>query len=305
LAAHQRGDNATAFRRIEQLLFISRSVARQPFVIGQLVALGISAMAHEAIDDMASDLRIGSESGSASEAHVRQIMAHLLDESAARADMIRGLQGERVSAADALKSMAEGRLTKTTVRSLSSVATFKPFVYRNASGAIDHMNVLIDLARGTSNWPNFRDRLAATSTPVKDSPRMYVIAAILMPSIERTVEQHYRIAARRRMSATVLAIALYRAKHGGALPPNLDALVPEFLPAVPLDPLAGSSLPIGYNTDPTRPRLYSVGTNGVDDGGRPIDESKPRFQEERVSDEVVDLLRQPKPPEPEPEADSE
>jgi hypothetical protein len=305
LVAHQAGDDATAFGRIEQLLFISRAVARQPFIIGQLVALGISGIAYEVVDDMAPDLRIGSDPGSASEAQVRQIIEHLLDESAARAGMIRGLQGERVTAADSIKAMAEGRLTKTSVPSLGSVVSFKPFAYRNASGAIDHMNALIEVARGTSNWPNFRDRFAATSTPVKRSPRMYLIAGIFVPSIERTVEQHYRIAARRRMSAIVLAISLYRAKHSGELPPNLDALVPEFLPAVPLDPLAGSSVPIGYNTDPARPRLYSVGTNGVDDGGRPIDESKPRVQEERLSDEVVDLSRQPKPLEPEPEADSE
>jgi hypothetical protein len=49
----------------------------------------------------------------------------------------------------------------------------------------------------------------------------------------------------------------------GALPTSLADLVPEFLPAVPLDP---------WNGKPLRhegAKVWSVGRNGVDDGGTP------------------------------------
>src|SRR5687767_15886769 len=59
----------------------------------------------------------------------------------------------------------------------------------------------------------------------------------------------------------------HRAGHGGAFPDDLDALVPEILPAVPLDTLAGGGKRLGYVNDPKRPRIYNVGENGVDDGG--------------------------------------
>ena len=43
------------------------------------------------------------------------------------------------------------------------------------------------------------------------------------------------------------AIASWHREHGG-LPPDLDALVPDFLPSLPLDALTG--LPLGYEPDP-------------------------------------------------------
>jgi hypothetical protein len=44
--------------------------------------------------------------------------------------------------------------------------------------------------------------------------------------------------------------------------------VPEFVPAVPLDPIDGQPLRYRPNADGTF-LLYSVGENGVDDGGNP------------------------------------
>lgn len=69
--------------------------------------------------------------------------------------------------------------------------------------------------------------------------------------------------------AVISAIALkrYQLKHGN-LPPTLDALVPEFVPAVPLDPVDGKPLRYRPNRDGTY-LLYSVGPNGKDDGGNP------------------------------------
>ena len=51
---------------------------------------------------------------------------------------------------------------------------------------------------------------------------------------------------------------------------GLGILAPDYLPAVPNDPLAAEPTQIGYISvydDPERPRVYSVGMDGVDDGG--------------------------------------
>jgi hypothetical protein len=66
---------------------------------------------------------------------------------------------------------------------------------------------------------------------------------------------------------TAIALKRYQLRHGN-LPPNLSALVPEFLPAVPLDPVDGNPLHYRPNGDGTY-LLYSVGSNGKDDGGNP------------------------------------
>ncbi len=69
-----------------------------------------------------------------------------------------------------------------------------------------------------------------------------------------------------RMSAVSLAIVLYRVDHGNRWPVALNELAPQYLPAVPLDPYSADGQPLKYTTK-GRPRLYSVGANGRDDGG--------------------------------------
>lgn len=68
---------------------------------------------------------------------------------------------------------------------------------------------------------------------------------------------------------TIAAIALkryqLRLSHN---PPDLNSLVPDFLSTIPLDPVDGQPLRYRRNADGTF-LIYSVGENGVDDGGEP------------------------------------
>lgn len=69
----------------------------------------------------------------------------------------------------------------------------------------------------------------------------------------------------RRLVATALACARYRLANG-KMPPELAALAPAFLAAVPRDPLDGQ--PLRYRSEPSGAYLlYSVGEDGRDDGG--------------------------------------
>ena len=78
----------------------------------------------------------------------------------------------------------------------------------------------------------------------------------------RTVE------AARKMVITAIALKRYQLKYGN-YPADLNALVPEFLPAVPLDPVDGQPLRYHPKANGTF-LLYSVGPNGKDDGGSPL-----------------------------------
>jgi hypothetical protein len=68
-------------------------------------------------------------------------------------------------------------------------------------------------------------------------------------------------------SIVLCAIALnrYLLRHGKPAP-NLNALVPEFLPAVPVDYMDGKPVKYRLNSDGSF-TLYSVGEDGKDDGG--------------------------------------
>ncbi|HTR41043.1 MAG TPA: hypothetical protein VMH87_05460 [Pseudomonadales bacterium] len=71
----------------------------------------------------------------------------------------------------------------------------------------------------------------------------------------------------KRTMITAIALKRYQLKHGN-YPPDLKVLVPEFLTAVPLDPVDGQPLRYRLNSDGTF-LLYSIGPNGKDDGGNP------------------------------------
>jgi hypothetical protein len=69
----------------------------------------------------------------------------------------------------------------------------------------------------------------------------------------------------RRQVITAIALKRYQLKHG-SYPPDLASLVPEFVAAIPADPIDGK--PMRYRLDGDGQfLLYSIGLNGKDDGG--------------------------------------
>jgi hypothetical protein len=71
--------------------------------------------------------------------------------------------------------------------------------------------------------------------------------------------------AAREMVVTAIALKRYQLKYG-KYPSDLEPLVPEFVAAVPRDPVDGQPLRYRLNKDGTF-LLYSIGSNGIDDGG--------------------------------------
>lgn len=69
-----------------------------------------------------------------------------------------------------------------------------------------------------------------------------------------------------RLLATALALRAYKLDHG-SYPPALAALVPAYLPSIPNDPFTAG--PLRYRTTANDYVLYSVGPDGIDDGGKP------------------------------------
>jgi hypothetical protein len=71
----------------------------------------------------------------------------------------------------------------------------------------------------------------------------------------------------RNMAVAAIALKRYELQHE-QLPPTLDSLTPAILKTIPLDYMNGQALHYQKNLDGTF-QLYSVGENGVDDGGKP------------------------------------
>ena len=86
-----------------------------------------------------------------------------------------------------------------------------------------------------------------------------------MPALGAGLRTQNRANARRLVEATAIALLGYRDQHG-VLPDSLEALVPVYFDAVPIDFATDKPLIYRVNKDGSA-LVYSIGDNLKDDGG--------------------------------------
>lgn len=91
-----------------------------------------------------------------------------------------------------------------------------------------------------------------------------LLTALANPNIRPYVTKATESKANYRLASLALAIAAYQAKKG-RYPAQLDNLVPDYITKIPTDPFDGK--PLKVTAIEGGLVLYSVGVNGVDDGG--------------------------------------
>ncbi|MFW5856861.1 MAG: hypothetical protein ACOCX4_03200 [Planctomycetota bacterium] len=144
----------------------------------------------------------------------------------------------------------------------------------------------------------------ATAPSLDDLPRYAILSRLILPALDRIFMNDARVLARVRAARVALAADRYRAANG-AFPETLDALVPEFLDAVPLDPFDG--MPLRYRRTGGGCLVYSIGDDGDDDGGdapRRPDGGLGNTEDKDIPFEI-DRTPPALPPPPPPEAPSE
>ncbi len=138
---------------------------------------------------------------------------------------------------------------------------------------LQYMQETVDglrLLREHHPWSEVRTALSnatARLQKLQRSPKRirYPWSMISIPNFSRAVETALRNETERQLTLAAIAISRFELRRG-ALPSSLEALVPEFLPSVPYDPMSGRTLQYrrGTNHDFV---LYSVGEDEQDDGG--------------------------------------
>jgi hypothetical protein len=91
-------------------------------------------------------------------------------------------------------------------------------------------------------------------------------------SRQRAEMRDKRIVAHLRLLTVELALRGYQSEQG-RVPTGLEELVPKYLQWAPTDPFGGR--PLIYRAQGGNWLLYSVGEDGVDDGGKPVGRSGP------------------------------
>lgn len=127
-----------------------------------------------------------------------------------------------------------------------------------------------ELSSGTP-WPTVRRGLANQFSQVKQatSGRLglmkHALSAVAIPNTQMATQKTVHAEVRRRLTVTVLALERYKLEAGG-YPSSLQALIPRFLSAMPMDLMSAKPLCYHLDTDGTF-TLHSVGEDGRDDGG--------------------------------------
>ena len=99
------------------------------------------------------------------------------------------------------------------------------------------------------------------------SETLHSILSAGILSMEYSFEKVIRFETARQIVITAIALKRYQLQHG-EWPDQLAELVPQFLAAIPQDAMTGQSLLYHRKSDGTF-LLYSVGEDGVDNGGDP------------------------------------
>jgi hypothetical protein len=333
LLAEQDGDESTALAHVEEMLFLARASASRPMIRSQLTGLRFYDLALFALGEMLPDMALRPGQGDSPAEAVRRrqmkhapaervsaIVAGLLDEHDARDAVLRCLRAERARCIEALLSSSSeaGNLPSAFAGATENTPWNEPLplpwpggtwermisrpVYLGrAQQGIERLNLAIaafdaaDLNEFLQAFPeNPPPRVDSRGDAIdEDGDNGYTRS--LTTAVQGAARIYYAGLAHRRTTAVALAIAQYHAEHGAWPPADMAPMFPKFLPKMPTDPLASTGERIVYLSDGDgRPRVYSVGEDGIDDGGQPAPNIISRPEDYRSTDWVVDLVRQPR-----------
>lgn len=130
----------------------------------------------------------------------------------------------------------------------------------------DYQAVLDHIPEADGNWRPFLVTTADINKHLSHAGLSRMLSSTMAYAVLTSTERFPVALTVRKLCLTAIAIRRYQLDHGQAVPSSLAELVPTYLPAVPLDPMDGK--PLRYKAEGAEDYvLYSVGKDGVDDGG--------------------------------------
>jgi hypothetical protein len=261
LEAHVRAHRGDAHGAAESILAIiaaGESLREEPILVCQLVRIALQGIASDTVEKLLPRAPF-------SEADLVQLQARFqglnCDEG-----VLRALLGERVTGLETIPGLM------SNLGGGGSPGIAGLLITRNhlAQTYLESMDEVIAAAR--QPLPGRLDEVDALEAEMKQFVKTAgpitklrrAMAALTLPAVQASVTAGARANATAQVTATGIAAHRWRLKHG-KLPPSLQTLVPDFLPAVPADPFDGK--PLRWVIKGDELVVYSIGQNRVDDGG--------------------------------------
>ncbi|MDB5323924.1 MAG: hypothetical protein JWN40_5555 [Phycisphaerales bacterium] len=274
LYAHDQGDELEALRRVRQMLAVARIVDRQGLEEAHAAALAIAAMAARAACEIAPDLKLRSPSL----VSARRLSEEFLNERWMMEGQARSLRASRAIMWDTAKAVAGGRseLLMDGDRQPGAAPgrlgcyAAKPLMMTDALWMVRYASAMTDAARRAADWPAFMRTAPPDPIGLALQPRGHFLAIALLPDFRQSIGAQYRAMTECRIAAIALAAGTYAGERAGAWPAGAEQLVGAYLPYVPFDPMAAGGRPLRLVSAAEGAVVYSVGSDGVDDGGSAV-----------------------------------
>ncbi len=239
---------------------MSRQIGRHGPVMERLIGTATHALTAEGIVKWANDPQVTSD-------QLRRAVRELQIEQQRTPLFSKSMEVEYLSVMASWKNLSDGPADATLNRLTGEAELYERTFRHLFTEWIARAKERDQRLRGVpenSSPSNLKPRPSAAelNSYVSHVP----VAVLLVSSMNQIFVATDREAARDRLLLTVLALELFARKHGD-YPEQLDELVPEFLPAILDDVHGPPKSPLQYRREGAEALIYSIGTNGTDDGG--------------------------------------
>jgi len=267
------GNTTQAVDDLNALFRVGRGAGSDPILVCSLVQIGIDGLGVKTVEAVLPHV---------SRAEDLQRL-QIGDVDAARRQARRSLFGEEAFGLSFFSDLGSGRLTM-----MSLADNVRPRGPNSDTADIPPLPMLVRIFVLPSDVQAYKQYLERCQQQVQEpftpttieqatdggikAARHGLVASIIVPPLQRYLERVAMDEASRATGLTGVAVDRYRLDHGGAFPARLDALVPQYMDDVPLDPFDGHALRLVIRKD--QALIYSIGPDLKDNAGAAFDEQK-------------------------------
>lgn len=239
------------------ILGLTRQMERNPTLIMQLVAFSVRGIAYD-------DLIRAAELGVLSEKQRASVLLLLASRDEPPAPFGYPMTAEMAFSFDLIQHIAMKNGGKFGYSEQADLITLQGSQKTDAPVARDAMKAFLETLVKESGGPYSVETMGRMDAAEKTATNADKLCAGLVPGFSRAYQQRTRCETLRRGTRLVYEILVYQDKNK-KWPATLGDLPSEALKAVKIDPY--SEKPFVYRLEDGKPLLYSVASNGKDDGG--------------------------------------
>jgi hypothetical protein len=256
-------DAVGAMESCRACLVAARSIGLEPYLIAALIRHAGQGIAVNALErTLAQTEPPAVELAAMQELLAREIEAPVL---------LEAMRGERAGDDELMSVLKDGKVKLSTLMGGPGrgAGTWQEWLIDYLPGIVsagrpEFLRLMTRHVEATRLPPEKQAPVfAELELLAKNSSSIYV--RLLLPATAKVAQAHRRTQAQLRCAMAGVAAERYRIKHG-QWPRALTDLIKEgLLPVVPTDP--GDGRPLRYKVLPDGVLIYSVGIDGVDNGG--------------------------------------